>query len=190
MKVLVGLGNPGNEHRMNRHNLGFWAVDAWVDANREQFQFKIEFEADICRFRFQDEDVIAMKPQTFYNRIGESVARVCGFYKINIEDVIAVYDEIDLPAGVIRIKKGGGSAGNNGIRSMIKHGDNFVRIRLGIGRPPHPKMEVASYVLGNLNADEQKTWTDQSARLGEAIDLCVLGRELEAMQEFNRKNGT
>ena len=188
MKVLVGLGNPGPEHRMNRHNLGFWAVDIWVDANREQFQYKKEFEAEVAKFQYQGVDVLAMKPQTYYNRVGESVQKVCSFFKVKNEDVIAIHDEIDLPVGTFRIKKGGGSAGNNGIRSMMKHGDNFWRIRLGIGRPPHPKMDVASFVLGNLNQEEQNLWSDASESLGEAIDLCVVGEELKAMQEFNRKN--
>ncbi len=145
MKLLVGLGNPGKQHLFNRHNLGFLAADAFVASHGEEFR-KEEFRAQTARLKVAGEDVVVLKPQTYMNRSGDSVGEALQFFKLSIEDVIVMHDELDIPPMSFRLKKGGGHGGNNGLRSILHLGDAFMRIRLGIGRPPHPEMDVANYV--------------------------------------------
>jgi len=186
MKLLVGLGNPGREHVLNRHNLGFLLVEAWVLAKGEVFR-KQEFKADTARMKLGDQDVFVMKPRTFMNRSGESIAEAMQFFKISIEDVIVVHDEIDIPPKSFRIKRGGGHGGHNGLRSIIAHGENFLRFRAGVGRPEHPGIDVADYVLGNLSKDELNFWEQEMDAVIEALDLCLLEKIEIAMNRFNRK---
>lgn len=186
MKLLVGLGNPGRPHVINRHNLGFLAVEAYVLLKGEEFR-KTEFHSQTARLNVGGEDVLVLKPQTYMNRSGEAVGEALRFYKLPIEDVIVVHDEVDLPPMTVRLKKGGGTAGNNGLKSIVSYGDNFVRLRLGIGRPLHPEMSVADFVLGNLEEKELAFWEQEMPNLSEAIDLCVAGKVEQAMNKFNRK---
>ncbi len=186
MKLLVGLGNPGRQHVLNRHNLGFLMVEAWVLLKGGEFR-KDEFSSQTVRLRVGNEDVLAMKPKTFMNRSGEAVGEALRFFKLAIEDVIVVHDEVDLPPMTMRLKKGGGTAGNNGLKSIVAFGDGFARLRLGIGRPTHPDMQVADYVLGNLEKSELDFWEKEMPNVSEAIDLCIGGRVDLAMNKFNRK---
>jgi PTH1 family peptidyl-tRNA hydrolase len=186
MKLVVGLGNPGRQHVLNRHNLGFLAVEAWVLLKGEEFR-KDEFHAQTARLRVGSEEVLALKPKTFMNRSGEAVAEAMRFFKVSIEDVIVLHDEVDLPPMTFRLKKGGGTAGNNGLKSIVPLGDAFTRVRLGIGRPAHPDMQVADYVLGNLDKTELDFWEKEMPNVCEAIDLCIGGRIDLAMNKFNRK---
>lgn len=191
MKLLVGLGNPGKQHLFNRHNLGFLAVDAFVAAHGEEFR-KEEFRAHTARLKIAGEDVLVMKPQTYMNRSGDSVGEAMQFFKVPIESVIVVHDELDIPAKSFRVKKGGGPGGHNGIRSILHLGEEFVRIRLGVGRPPVPEMDTADYVLGNLSKDELAYWQEHLDGVFDAIELCISGKVEQAMNQFNRKdrNGT
>lgn len=190
MHLLVGLGNPGRKHIINRHNLGFLAVEAWVLLKGEEFRKK-EFQAEVARVG----DVIALKPQTYMNRSGESVREAMQFFKVPIENVIVLHDEIDLPPMTFKIKRGGGHAGHNGLRSLMEIDANFIRFRLGVGRPPHPGMEVADYVLGNLEKNELDFWENEMPEVAAAIDLCIEGKMELAMNKFHKKakekeNGT
>lgn len=194
MKLLVGLGNPGRKHVLNRHNLGFLVAEAWALLKGEEFK-KEEFKAQTAKVRVGSEDVLVMKPLTYMNRSGESVAEALRFYKLGVEDLIVLHDEVDLPPMSFRMKKGGGTAGNNGLKSIVPLGENFIRIRLGIGRPPHPGMQVADYVLGNLEQVELDFWEKEMPNVCEAIDLCLDGKIEAAMGKFHRKpqetkNGT
>lgn len=186
MKILVGLGNPGRQHVLNRHNLGFLAVEAWVLLKGEEFR-KEEFRSQAARVKVGGEDVLVLKPQTYMNRSGEAVADALKFFKLGIEDVIVAHDEVDLPPMSMRLKKGGGTAGNNGLKSIVPLGDQFVRLRLGIGRPPHPDMAVADFVLGNLSREELDHWEREMPAVCEAIDLCLAGKVEQAMNKFNQK---
>lgn len=186
MKLLVGLGNPGREHVLNRHNLGFLLIEAWVLAKGEEFR-KEEFRSQMARLKVNGEDVIVLKPQTYMNRSGDAVEEAMSFYKIAIEDVIVLHDEIDIPPKSFRLKKGGGHGGHNGLRSIMHLGENFLRFRLGVGRPTHPGIEVADYVLGNLNKEELDFWQQEMDAVIEAIDLCLTGKTEIAMNRFNRK---
>ncbi len=186
MKLLVGLGNPGKQHLFNRHNLGFLSVDAFVSSHGEEFR-KEEFRAQTVRLNIAGQDVLVMKPQTFMNRSGDSVGEAMQFFKTPIEDVIVLHDELDIPPMSFRLKRGGGHGGNNGLRSLMHLGDNFVRMRLGIGRPPHPEMNVADYVLGNLSKEELAYWQDNLDKVFDAVELCLVGKVEIAMNQFNRK---
>jgi PTH1 family peptidyl-tRNA hydrolase len=146
MKLLVGLGNPGPKYAGHRHNIGFMALDAI--ARRHGFDpWRRKFEAQFAEGRLGEERILALKPQTFMNDSGRAVREAMRFHRLDPEQVIVIYDELDLLPGKVRIKAGGGAAGHNGIRSIAAAiGTDFVRVRLGIGHPGH-KDRVYGYVL-------------------------------------------
>ncbi len=193
MKLLVGLGNPGRQHVLNRHNLGFLVVEAWALLKGAEIR-KEEFRAHTARVRVGNEDVFVMKPLTFMNRSGDSVGEAMKFFKIGVEDLIVVHDELDVPPMSFRLKQGGGHAGHNGLRSLAPLGESYVRVRMGIGRPPHSEMSVADFVLGNLSKEELAYWEQEMPNVCEAVDACLTGKPELAMNKFNRKvekkNGT
>ncbi len=154
MLLLVGLGNPGSKYDNNRHNIGFMAVDTIV--RRHNFSApKSKFQAEVAEGRLGNKKVLALKPQTFMNLSGQSVGEAMRFFKIGPENVIVLHDELDLPAGKVKFKTGGGHAGHNGLRSIEQHiGRDFHRIRLGIGHPGD-KSRVTSYVLSDFSKAEQ-----------------------------------
>jgi PTH1 family peptidyl-tRNA hydrolase len=141
----------------------------------------------MAKIQVGGEDVVVLKPLTYMNRSGDAVADAMHFYKCPIEDVIVIHDELDIPPLSFRIKRGGGHGGHNGLRSIMHLGDQFLRIRAGIGRPAHPAHEVADFVLGNLSDEEWKNWDPLSKNVCQAIDLCVEGKVEEAMNRFHRK---
>jgi peptidyl-tRNA hydrolase, PTH1 family len=154
MRLLVGLGNPGPQYAHHRHNVGFMAVDEIV--RRHRFAaFRERFQGAIAEGMLTGDKVLALKPLTYMNESGRSVAAAARFYKIEPEDVIVFHDELDLAPGKVRAKKGGGAAGHNGLRSIDSHiGPEFWRIRIGIGHPGHKDL-VHSYVLHDFaKADE------------------------------------
>lgn len=158
MLLLVGLGNPGREYAFNRHNVGFMAVDAIV--HRHSFSSaRQRFQGLTCDGTLGGEKVVALKPMTYMNESGRSVGEAMRFFKLQPQDVIVIHDELDLPAGKLRIKTGGGAGGHNGIRSIIAHiGENFRRVRIGIGHPGS-KDRVLNAVLGDFSKAEMK-WVE------------------------------
>lgn len=154
MLLFVGLGNPGKEYSGNRHNIGFMAVDAI--AREFNFPpFRKKFLGDASEGQLGSERVMLLKPHTYMNDSGQSVAEAARFHKIALADIFAFHDELDLPAGKLRIKTGGGEAGHNGLRSITAHmGKDYRRIRLGIGHPGD-KARVHSYVLSDFPKQEQ-----------------------------------
>ena len=156
MKLIVGLGNPGAEYASQRHNIGFMAVDAIADAHRLG-PWRKKFSAFLCDGDIGGERVILLKPQTFMNLSGQSVAEAAQFYKIALGDIIVLHDELDLAPSKIRVKTGGSDAGHNGLRSMTQHMDaGYVRVRLGIGHPG-AKERVHGWVLGDF-AKADRDW--------------------------------
>lgn len=149
MKLIVGLGNPGDEYRNNRHNIGFMALDAI--ARRHNFPpFKSKFNGLIADGTINGERALLLKPQTFMNRSGDSVGAATKFYKIAPENVTVLYDELDLAPGKVRLKVGGGTGGHNGLRSIDPAiGNTYRRVRLGIGHPGHKEL-VTRHVLGDF----------------------------------------
>ena len=155
MFLFVGLGNPGSKYQCNRHNIGFMAMDACV--RRHNFSdWSKKFQGELATGTLDGEKVILLKPQTFMNLSGQSVQAAAAFYKIPPENIIVFYDELDLLPGKIRVKKGGGSGGHNGIKSIDAHlGQDYWRVRMGIGHPGNKDM-VSHYVLGDFAKADAK----------------------------------
>lgn len=152
--LIVGLGNPGREYRQNRHNIGFMCIDALAQAYGIQVG-KARNQALLGDGEIAQTPVILVKPQTFMNNSGQAVGQLARFFKIPLTHLLVIYDELDLPLGTLRLRQKGSAGGHNGMRSIIQHlGDDFPRLRLGIGRPPG-QMPAAAYVLQNFNASEQ-----------------------------------
>ncbi|MGL1919511.1 MAG: aminoacyl-tRNA hydrolase [Hyphomicrobiales bacterium] len=179
MRLIVGLGNPGSEYAFNRHNVGFMAVDEIV--RRHNFApYKQKFNALISDGRLGTEKVLIMKPQTFMNLSGQAVGEAMRFYKLEADEVIVLYDEIDLAPAKFRIKFGGGVAGHNGLKSMSQHiGNDYHRVRIGVGRPAQ-KSQVANYVLGNFSKADQ----DWLVPLLDSIADAAPKLALEKLNEF------
>ncbi|MAH85503.1 MAG: aminoacyl-tRNA hydrolase [Rhodospirillaceae bacterium TMED8] len=158
MLLIVGLGNPGAGYAANRHNIGFMAVEA-IKGAYPIFEFRTKFQGEVASGTIGDEKVLLLKPNTFMNDSGRSVQAAMTFYKIPPEKLIVLHDELDLIGGKVRVKRGGGHAGHNGLRSIHAHvGEAYVRVRLGIGHPGH-KEKVITHVLTNFSKTE-KSWLD------------------------------
>ena len=151
--LIAGLGNPGKKHRKNRHNIGFMAVDRLAEENGIVMS-RAQSKAVVGNGRIAGKPVILAKPQTYMNRSGDSIGPLVNYYRIPLENVLIIYDELDLPFGALRLRQGGGSGGHNGMKSIINHlGQDFPRMRLGIGRPPG-RMEAADFVLTDFRGQE------------------------------------
>ena len=149
MKLFVGLGNPGAEYAFNRHNVGFMAVDA-IAATHGFPAWRKRFQGLAAEGRLGREQVLLLKPQTYMNESGRSVGEAVRFYKLDLADVIVFHDELDLVPGKVRVKAGGGVAGHNGLRSITAHiGNDYVRVRIGIGHPGSKEL-VTHWVLNNF----------------------------------------
>ncbi len=162
MKLFVGLGNPGAQYAKNRHNVGYMAVDR-IAADHGFSPWKRGFQGRVAEGRLGREKVILLKPETYMNLSGQSVQAAAAFYKIPPDDMVVFHDELDLAPGKLRVKKGGGHAGHNGLRSIHAHlGDAYGRVRIGIGHPGH-KDAVAHYVLHDF-AKADDAWLDDLLR--------------------------
>lgn len=166
MWILVGLGNPGKEYQDNRHNVGFMVIDE-IAREFALPAFSKKFEGEISEGRIDGEKVVLVKPMTFMNLSGQCVQKVARFYKVTPNRIVAFHDELDLAPGKMRVKKGGGAAGHNGLKSMDSHlnSQDYWRVRLGIGHPGD-KDRVSGYVLGDFSKAE-KAW------LPEWVEACA-----------------
>lgn len=184
MWLIVGLGNPGPKYADTRHNIGFMVVDA-LAARARASSFTQKFKGEVATGRVDSESVALLKPLTFMNVSGDSVQPTMAFYKATPETVVVVQDELDLPLGALRLKKGGGHGGHNGIRHIAeKIGPDFIRVRAGIGRPER-QSQVTSHVLSGFSADERVVVDDMLARACDAIaTVCTTGL-LAAQQRFH-----
>lgn len=186
MKCIVGLGNPGRKYKKTRHNIGFLVIDELL--HRHQWKLnKTKFNGDYALEHYGAEKVVLLKPQTFMNLSGESIRPLIDYYNIDVQDVLVIYDDLDLPTGRIRLRKQGGHGGHNGIRSTIDHlgQKDFKRLRLGIGRPTHD-MPVVDYVLSKFSKQEQD---DVIESIHKAADACEMWLEQpfdHVMNEFNQ----
>lgn len=186
MWLIVGLGNPGNQYKLTRHNIGFMAVDNYLEgAGRPPI--KSQFKAEIAQFKIGEHQVIFCKPQTFMNLSGESVQPLMGFYKIPQDHLIVMHDEIDQPYGQIKIHKNRGHAGHNGIRSIsgLLGSADYIRLRLGVGRPENPNVPVADYVLGRFTSEEESKMPEFLNRVGDAIEAILDHGVQKASTQFN-----
>lgn len=174
MILLVGLGNPGKGYSENRHNYGFMAVDDII--RRYSFSAeKIRFQGLVSEGRIGGEKILALKPTTYMNESGRSVGEAARFYKIPPENIIVLHDELDLPMGKVRVKKGGGHGGNNGIRSVEAHmGKEFNRVRMGVGHPGD-KAKVSGHVLKDFSKVEREIANKIIDSVSRHIEMMVAG---------------
>jgi PTH1 family peptidyl-tRNA hydrolase len=184
--LFVGLGNPGREYRGTRHNIGFMLVDAI--ANRLEVEFKrTQAKALITDGRYQGHKIILVKPQTFMNRSGQATSTLLKFYKLTPANLLVAYDDVDLPFGTIRMRPEGGSAGHNGMSSIIEQlgTQEFPRLRLGVGRPPGYK-QAANYVLKPFDKEDVDFLNNFLERAGDAALALVREGIDYAMTNYNR----
>lgn len=168
MKLIVGLGNPGKEYEGTRHNCGFMVIDKLAEklnVNVDQNKFKGLY----VKFKYHGEDIILLKPQTYMNLSGESVIATMQFFKIDKEDLLVIYDDLDMPVGKLRLRKTGSAGGHNGIKNIIAHlnSQDFKRIRVGIDR--HKYMKVVDYVLSGFSKLETEAITQGIENAANAI---------------------
>ena len=166
LQLVVGLGNPGVEHEDTRHNAGFWFIDELASRHDGRLKPERRYNADVGRVSIADAPLWLMKPMGYMNRSGQSVRSFSEYFQIPSEEVLVVHDELDLPAGVARLKKGGGAGGHNGVKDVIAHfGEDFWRIRVGIGHPGN-RDQVIDHVLERASAVEERL-------MREAIELAI-----------------
>jgi len=153
LSIIAGLGNPEDKYERTLHNAGFWFVDALARKHGGNFRYEKKFDADCCKVRISDADVWLVKPQSYMNLSGGPVRAAMEYYRLKPAGLLVAHDEIDLPPGTVRLKKGGGHGGHNGIRDVIKHcGADFMRLRLGVGHPGE-KDRVTGHVLKRASSD-------------------------------------
>lgn len=187
MKCIVGLGNPGKKYEKTRHNIGFTIIDEWAERNNWSLSQK-KFNGLYTMERVGEEKVILLKPQTYMNLSGESLRPLMDFYDIDVEDVLVVYDDLDLPPGKIRLRKKGGHGGHNGIRNIIDQlgTKEFKRLRVGVGRPEGSK-PVIDHVLGTFHKEEQEPVRESIDYAVQACDSWLHQSFNEVMNDYNMK---
>lgn len=193
-KLIVGLGNPGEEHETDRHNAGFWFVDALARDLGAPFETEKRFHGKVAKTKWESEDLLLLKPSTYMNLSGQAVGALCRFHKILPKDVLVIQDELDLKPGTARLKLGGGTGGHNGLKDIQAHlgTPDYWRLRLGIGHPRDiagtgRAMDVADYVLRRPQQTEQEQ-IEGSIRNGLAIlPLFLKGDPQTAMLELHSK---
>ncbi len=183
MQLWVGLGNPGAQYAMHRHNVGFMAADAIAEVHNFG-PVKKQFQGWTQEGRIGGEKLMLLKPATFMNESGRSIGEAMRFYKLGPEDVTIFYDELDLDPFKVKVKRGGGAAGHNGIRSAIQHiGDGFRRVRIGIGHPGH-KDRVTGHVLGNYAKAEIEPLSDLLGAIAAEADWLARGDDVRFMNDL------
>ena len=187
-KLIIGLGNPGEEYKNNRHNVGFILIDKIAQELSLNFDNNKK-KSLYARGKSKDIEYILLKPQTFMNLSGESAIYVSKFFNVKLEDIIVIYDDMDIPFGSFKIKKGGSSGGHNGIKSLIAHlqSDDFTRVRIGIGRPSAGK-KVNDYVLSNFSKKEREELDTVIANdVIEAVKVALFESPVIAQNKYNKK---
>ena len=175
VRLIVGLGNPGADYENTRHNAGFWFVDRLAAEYGQSFSVESKFFGEVCKISLSGGSCWLLKPMTFMNRSGQAVSSLASYYKIAVQDILVVHDELDLQPGQVRLKQGGGHAGHNGLRDILAAlpSPDFLRLRIGVGHPG-TKEKVVSYVLGRASKqDEQAILEAIDLSIGAAADLSV-----------------
>ncbi len=189
MFIIAGLGNPGREYEMTRHNIGFHFIDYLADKYNTKVT-KLKYKGLYGEARISGEKALLIKPQTFMNLSGDCIGGFCDFYKIPPENVIIISDDVSLSCGNIRIRRSGSAGGHNGLKSIIYRlsSDNFPRVKIGVGAPEEKKMELADYVLSRFSKTEIPILEDSIIRAVKACELILSGNLETAMNRYNSKN--
>jgi len=189
LRIIVGLGNPGPEHQVTRHNVGFWFVDLLARRHGGEFRDYRKYSGETARVAIDGQELILLKPTTYMNRSGLSVRQISDFYKIAPDDILVAHDELDLPVGSVRLKNGGGHGGHNGLRDTIAHiGENFWRLRLGIGHPG-VKAEVIDYVLTRAPRAEEDLILEAVNTAADSVPLILEQGAERAMTKLHSRAG-
>lgn len=185
LHLVVGLGNPGPKYAGNRHNVGFMVADRLAE-RCEAPSWRDKFKGEFAKARLGRSEVVLLKPMTYMNLSGESVGAALKFFKVPVERLVVVHDELDLAFGTLRVKVAGGTAGHNGLRSIVQHcgGPGFVRLRMGIGRP-RGKQDVESWVLSDFDTMERAELPDLLDTAADAVAAVVEKGPRAAMNRFH-----
>jgi len=186
IRLVVGLGNPGPKYESTRHNVGYRLVDALAARNDGRFRIESRFHGFLCRLLVSGQDLRLLKPMTFMNRSGQSVAAVVHYFEIAPEQVLIAHDELDLPVGTLRLKQGGGHAGHNGLRDIIKALDtqDFWRLRIGIDHP-EDRSQVVNYVLSRASGDDEGRIRDALDQAERSLSEVLAGEFQLAMNRLH-----
>jgi PTH1 family peptidyl-tRNA hydrolase len=187
LRLIVGLGNPGPEHALTRHNAGFWFVEALVRAYEGRFREHRKHQAELARIEIAHHEILLVKPLTYVNRSGLAIRSVTDYFRITAQEMLVAYDELDLPVGAVRLKRGGGAGGHNGVKDTIAHmGEDFWRLRLGIGHPGS-KDEVIDYVLRRAPEEEEHAILESVIAAVEIMPLLIKEGPDKAMNKLHGK---
>lgn len=186
MYLVVGLGNPGNKYRDTRHNVGFSVIDLLSERTRTKVN-KIKFKSLYGEANIGGEKVLLVKPQTYMNNSGESVLEISNFFKVPVENIIVIMDDIDIDFGVVKVKRKGSAGSHNGMKSIISllKQDNFPRVKIGVGRP-EPGRDLADFVLGRFSKNDEAEISDTIARAADAVE-CIVREDISS--SMNKYNG-
>ncbi|MCK5726466.1 MAG: aminoacyl-tRNA hydrolase [Thiotrichaceae bacterium] len=185
IKLIVGLGNPGVKYTKTRHNAGFWFVEALAYSCRQSFRMETKFSGEACKVDVGDNTVWLLKPTTFMNKSGLAVKQIASFYKIPVQSILVVHDELDLPAGTVRLKQAGGHGGHNGLRDIHAHMTNsYWRLRIGIDHPGD-RSQVVDYVLSTIGRDDEISLNNSIDRAIAELDMIVAGDFQKAMNRLH-----
>jgi len=188
LSIIAGLGNPEDRYERTLHNAGFWFVDEVARRERGQFRYEKRFDADICKLKIAGEDIWLVKPQSYMNLSGGPVRGMLDYYRLPGTGLLVVHDEIDLPPGTARLKKGGGHGGHNGIRDVIRHcGADFMRLRLGVGHPGDKDM-VTGYVLKRGSSEVESVLQKVIGEAADILPILVESGLNAAMKELHTKD--
>ena len=183
--VVIGLGNPGKKYRRTRHNVGFDTIECLGESHNIKIS-KIKYKSVYGEGRIGNEKVLLVKPQTYMNNSGITALEIRRYYDVPVENIIVVYDDVDIDFGALRIRPKGSAGSHNGMKSMIYHlqNDEFSRIRIGVGRP-EGQQDLASFVLNDFNKDEREIISSTIKKASEAVEAIIIKGINKAMNEYN-----
>lgn len=184
--VIAGLGNPGMEYDNTRHNAGFMVLDMLASQLGEEIN-RLRFKGKTAEVMIGDKRCLLLKPATYMNNSGESIVQALEFYKIDVDHLIVVCDDISLDAGKLRIRRKGSHGGHNGLRSIcdLTGRDDYQRIKMGVGKKPHPDYDLAKWVLGKFGKEDAEKMKQSAGNACECLKLMVQGKTDEAMNKYN-----
>jgi len=190
IQLVVGLGNPGREYETSRHNAGFWLVEELARRHGGSFRLEPRFRAELARVRLAGSECWLVKPQDYMNNSGRVTHAVAGFYKVPAEGVLVAHDELDLPPGELRLKRGGGAGGHNGLKDLIAHlGEDFWRLRIGVGHPGSRDL-VTPWLLGRTGNAERAPVEQAMPAAADIIPLMIEQGAERAMQQLHTAAGS
>ena len=191
LQLIVGLGNPEQKYFSTRHNVGFWVADSLADRLVKTFILNKKFQSEFFEYEFESKLFYIMKPLTYINNSGVPIKKFIKNKNIKSENILIIYDDLDLDVGKVRLKQGGGSGGHNGLNSIIEQlgSKNFWRLRIGIGKP-HDKNKVIDYVLGKPSLIDKNIINQSIKLMMEEIDSFFLGESTKLMNKINQGNKT